>query len=159
MAVVTRAFTVRGPVAQTARQHPSAAMHPVIIDATIEIGSADSATSTYSVGFFPSRARLHGVSWYRLDDLASTGSPTLDFGVRGLSGATADPDAINDGIDAGTAAQSGLIKDPANYGKTLWELSGLSADPGGPCEIYMSLVDADVNAGGTVSVSIAYSVD
>lgn len=120
-----------------------------------EVTAGDSDTSTYRLVRLPSNARLLGSSHYSLDDLASTGSPTIDIGVANVSGETRitdDPDAINDGIDAATAATGQpVIKTIDNYGKKLYEfVSGQTTDPKGDLEVYMSIVDADVNTGGTV---------
>ncbi len=129
-----------------------------------EVTAGDSATSTYRICRLPSNARLLGTSTISLDDLASTGSPTIDIGVGNAtngSSITEDPDAINDGIDAATAATgTALIKTIDNYGQRVWEfVNGQSTDPKGDLEIYMSIVDADVNSGGTVVFSIDFTFD
>ena len=132
----------------------------VAVCSTVEVDASASATSTYTMARLPSNARLLPSSIVGWDDLASTGSPTLDVGIKG-SQVTNDPDAINDGLDAATANLSGsaMIKDPANWGKPLWEMAGETSDPGGMLEIYISLVDAAVNVGGTLSAMVVYSVD
>lgn len=113
----------------------------------------------------PSRARLHGLSRVHWDDLASTGSPTLDIGLAPVddkaNAITADADALNDGLDLATAAGTALmIKDHANYGKQAWEyVSGLASDPGGFLDIYVSFVDANTNATGDVTLEVVYTVD
>ena len=129
-----------------------------------EVTAGDSDTSTYRLIRLPSNVRLLGQPSYSLDDLASTGSPTIDFGVGNKtngSAITEDPVAINDGIDAATAATgTALIKTIDNYGQRVWEfVNGQSTDPKGDLEIYMSIVDADVNTGGTVVFSIDFTFD
>ena len=129
-----------------------------------EVTAADSATSTYRLLRLPSNARLLGSSAYSLDDLASTGAPTIDFGVVNVTGETRitdDADAINDGIDAATAATGQpLIKTIDNYGKKLYEfVNGQTTDPKGDLEVMMSIVDADVNSGGTVVVQFDVTFD
>ena len=53
-----------------------------------------------------------------------------------------------------------MIKDHANYGKQAWEyVSGLTADPSGFLDIYVSFVDANTNATGDVTLEVVYSVD
>lgn len=135
---------------------------------TVEVGSADSATSTYRMARLNSNARLLGASRIFWDDLASSGSPTLDVGVTNTvvpTGATitADPDAINDGLDAaasGTPNVATLIKDPANIGKRLYEfVNGQTTDPKGQLDIIVTLADANVNVGGTITVEIYYTLD
>lgn len=120
-----------------------------------EVTAGDSATSTYRLLRLPSNARLLGSSTISLDDLASTGSPTIDIGIVNVTGETRitdDPDGINDGIDAATAATgTTLIKSINNFGKKLYEfVDGQTSDPKGDLEVMMSIVDADVNSGGTV---------
>lgn len=152
MAVVNLTCTRRGP----AEAHGHGLGGTVkCVPFTVEVGSADSATSTYLIpGDFSPDARVLGHSFIGWDDLASSGSPTLDIGVRsGTATVTADPDALNDGLDAATATPSTpIVKDKANYGKRLWEfVNGVTARPNGTLRIYISLVDADVNVGGTIS--------
>lgn len=130
---------------------------------TVEVGSADSATSTYLMARLPSNAVILGASKLYGDDLASTGAPTLDIGVFNLSGKsviTDDDDALNDGIDAANAIDTYVIKDKANYGKKLWEyVNGQTEDPKGDLDIYFTLKDADVNVGGTLTVELFYTLD
>lgn len=124
------------------------------------IGAADSATSTYTLCQVPWNARLSGTAYW--DDLASSGSPTLDFGLKsGTNTITADPDALSDGHDAATINHAGrAIVKPANVGKFAWQLAGASSDPGqGTYTVYVSLVDADVNVGGNLAVEVEYTLD
>jgi hypothetical protein len=131
---------------------------------TVEVGAADSATSTYRMARLPSNARIHGLSRLHHDDLASSGSPTLDIGITntpGRSDITADPDALNDGIDAAAAngASIAVVKDKVNYGKRLWEyVNGQTVDPKCLLDILVTLADADVNVGGTITLELVYSL-
>ncbi|GJM01962.1 MAG: hypothetical protein DHS20C08_04630 [Rhodomicrobium sp.] len=129
-----------------------------------EITAADSDTSTYRLLRLPSNVRLLGSSTISWDDMADTGSPTIDIGVANVSGETRitdDPDAINDGLDAAAAAaKTTVIKTIDNYGKQLWEfVSGQTTDPKGDLEIYVSIVDADVNLGGTLVAQFDITFD
>lgn len=128
---------------------------------TIEVTAAASDTSTYTFGYIPSNARILGISKFSYDDLASTGSPTLDIGLYPVNGnfATGDVDALNDGIDAGASggASVAVIKDKANYGLVAWDhVNGLTSDPGGLIEVRVTLDDADVNLGGTINMELFY---
>jgi hypothetical protein len=128
---------------------------------TVEVGAADSATSTYTLARIPSNARILGASRLHYDDLASSGSPTLDIGVFVVRTGdfTSDADALNDGIDAGAAngASVAVIKDKANYGKMVWEfINGQTTDPNCDVFIKVSLLDADVNVGGTMTLELLY---
>lgn len=134
---------------------------------TVEMTAAASNGSTYHMARLPSNARMHGASRVYWDDLASTGSPTLDVGLfnpTGLAGFTDDSTtgSLTDGLDAATVNQVGLpvIKDQAKIGKRLWEfISGLTADPKQEIDIKIMLLDADCNTGGTVTIELHYSLD
>jgi hypothetical protein len=128
---------------------------------TVELAASD-ATSTIHLARIPSNARIAGISKLYFDDLASSGSPTLDIGVYPIRSAdfTADPDALNDGIDVATAAGSAaVVKDIANYGKRLWEIAGLTADPKCDMDIKVAVLDAATNATGTVTLELFYAYD
>ena len=130
---------------------------------TVEVGAADSATSTYLMARLPSNAVILGASKFYSDDLASAGAPTVDIGVFNLSGKsliTDDDDALNDGIDAATVTDTTVIKDIANYGKKLWEhVNGQTEDPKTDLDIKVTLKDADVNVGGTMTIELFYTLD
>lgn len=132
-----------------------------VMDSTVEVAAAASAASIYTFARIPTHARVHGLSEVAFDDLASTGSPTLDFGFAAVdSNFTTDDDALNDGIDVATAAGTArLVKDHADYGKMVWELLGLSEDPGGFADVTGTIKDAATNTGGTVTMTLVYSVD
>ena len=130
---------------------------------TVVVGAADSATSTYAVARLPSNARLLGASRIYTDDLASAGAPTLDIGVFNLEGQstiTDDDDAINNGIDAATVTDAAFVSGIERYGKKLYEfVAGQTEDPKGDLDITLTLKDADVNVGGTITVEIFYTLD
>jgi hypothetical protein len=133
----------------------------IIHTSTIEL-AASASGSTVKVGRFPSNARisLHSDIYY--DDLATSGSPTIDIGVGSVdSNITSDPDALNDGLNASSAASNArIVKDIANVGKQLWEyVNGQTSDPGGELDIYLSVKDAATNAAGTISTEIIYTID
>ena len=158
MAVVNLTSTRRG-LAGVFPSHGDAS-NVIRIPCQQTVGAADSATSTYTLCQVPHNARLAGTGYW--DDLASSGSPTLDFGLKsGTNTIVADPDALSDGHDAATINHAGRqIVKPANLGKFAWELAGASSDPGqGTYTVYVSLVDADVNVGGNLVVEVEYTLD
>lgn len=162
MAVVSLTATARDLFALADNRTAKTPLGATVYESTIETNNDDSATSVYWVARLPSNARIHGLSRIAFDDLASTGSPTLDIGTFGVDGnvTTDDDDALNDGIDVATAAgTANVIKDIANYGKKLWEFAGETTDPGGFIDIKITLKDAAVNAAGTITTTIVYSVD
>ncbi len=129
---------------------------------TVEVGAADSAASTYLLARLPSNAVITPLSNLHYDDLASSGSPTADVGVFNQEGKTAitdDDNLLADGVDVTAAGSTGLNQDIANFGKQLWELLGLTKDPGVDLDIKVTLKDAAVDVGGTVSIELYYTVD
>lgn len=131
------------------------------LGATVEL-AASASGDTITFGRIPSNARICGMSRVYKDDLATSGSPTLDIGLIAVdSNITSDPDAINDGLSvSGTAAWSELVKDPANVGLPAWDLvNGQSSDPGGEFIVRGVIKDAATTATGTVTLDLYYVVD
>lgn len=161
MADDTKNATLRDKIALGGRVTKEAQFGTIVMDSTVAVAAAADAASVYTFFRIPTSARIHGLSELSLDDLASTGSPTLDFGFAAVdSNFTTDDDALNDGIDAATAASgTKLIKDLANYGKTVWELLGLTSDPGGLADLTGTIKDAATNTGGDVTVTLVYSTN
>ncbi len=130
--------------------------------ATVEVSAAASATSTYEFFNIPSNARILGQSRAYWDDLASTGSPTLDIGLFAVdSNVTDDDDALRADLDV-TAAGTGtsLITDIANYGKRAFLfVNGQTTDPGGELKVKATIKDAATNTGGTITLELFYIVD
>lgn len=129
---------------------------------TVEVGAADSDTSTYWFARLPSNARILGRSFVSIDDLASAGAPTMDFGCYPVTTGdfTTDVDALNNGATLATAGNYDLLGERANYGKMLWQfISGVTVDPCCEIDIKGVMDDADVNVGGTVTVEIYYTLD
>lgn len=126
---------------------------------TVEVTAAASATSTYTLAKLPSNARLLPQSTLYWDDLASTGSPTVDVGLFPVNAnITADDDALGADKDVTSAGSSGLIDNIANYGKKLWQyVSGQTADPGGEFLVKVTIKDADTNTGGTLTLVLFYT--
>jgi hypothetical protein len=133
-----------------------------VVDSTVEVAAAATAGTEYRMMRLPLSARIHGLSEIRFDDLASSGSPTLDIGFAPVDGNfTKDVDALNDGIDCATAAgHVRMVKDHANYGKQVWEfISGATAETQGFADLIVTILDAATNTGGTVTTVVAYSID
>lgn len=123
---------------------------------TVEVAAGADAGSVYTGPKLPLTCRLHGISMVAWDDLASTGSPTLDIGITG------DDDCLVADIDLTSAATTAVsaIADHANWGKELWELAGLTLEQSKQRRnVILTIKDAACNTGGTVSMSLAYSID
>ena len=112
----------------------------------------------------PSNARIHALSRVSWDDLASTGSPTLSLGVAPTSdpsnAISASATCLNSALDLATATNAAaLLGDHANSGKMLWELLGLTSDPGVSLDIYGTIAGAGTNTTGDVTMDVVYSFD
>jgi hypothetical protein len=128
----------------------------VLACATIELAASASGT-TVKLGRIPSNARILPTGLIYNDDLATSGSPTLDIGLASVdSNITSDPDAINNGLALSAATTTTtVLADPANAGLPAWDLvASQTTDPGGELDIYASVVDAATTATGTVTVEI-----
>lgn len=135
-----------------------------VLPATIEL-AASASGDTVDFGKIPSNARILPSSTIYWDDLATSGTATLDLGLKSYTGSqnsvTADPDALSNGHDVHTSASSAsALSDIANAGLPAWDLiNGVTADPGGSFEVYGSVKDAATTATGTVTLELHYVVD
>jgi hypothetical protein len=135
-----------------------------VLASTVEVTAVTTVGRTISFGRIPSNARVLGASRLYWDDLATSGSPTLDLGLAEVNGNLAnsdDPDALSNGHDISAAANDQLaVAAIANYALPAWDqVASESSDPGGALEVYGSLVDAAVNQAGTITLELFYYVD
>lgn len=131
------------------------------LTATVELAASASGT-TVTFGRIPSNARILSVSKVYWDDLATSGSPTLDIGLINVdSNITDDPDALNDGLALSSASTgSAVVKDIANSGLPAWDhVNGQTSDPGGELIVRGVVKDAATNATGTITLDLLYVVD
>jgi len=132
--------------------------------ATVEVAASTTVGRTILFGHIPSNARPMMISKLYSDDLATSGSPTLDIGLAEVNGNLAnadDPDALTAGIAISSAVTgANLIADITNAGLPAWDyVASETVDPGGQLAVYGSLVDAPVNAAGTITIEMLYVVD
>lgn len=133
-----------------------------VLDSTVEVAAGASTGSTYTFARIPTDARIHGTSRIAGDILdATANTPTLDLGFKAVDGNfTTSVTALNDGIDlSGTAFDVRLLKDIATSGKMVWEILGLTSDPGGLADVTGTILDFAAAAGGTLTLTLVYSVD
>ena len=84
----------------------------------------------------------------------------LEIGTFNVSGGSDDVDSMNTGLDIAAAnAGANMVLEIANWGKYLWEIAGESSDPGGFIDIKLTLDDANINAGGTMSGQAFYMME
>ena len=158
MATITA--TVRG-----SSEAPSAVgdgPREIVMTRTIEVAASASATLIDFQCRIPSSARITGLSRIYWDDLATSGSPTLDLGLYAVnSNVTSDDDALNDGLALSAVSTAGIgspvVKDIVSYGLPAWDhVANVTADPGGFLDVKGVVRDAATNAAGTVTLELRY---
>lgn len=130
---------------------------------TIELAAAASGTIIDFKLRLPLSTRMDLASRLYHDDLATSGSPTIDLGCYPVDGNfTADDDALTDGVAVSAVMTAStqtigvpVVKDFANGGKQLWEfISGATAATGGFADIKGIVRDAATTATGTVTLDV-----
>jgi hypothetical protein len=130
---------------------------------TIELGAVASGSIIDFKLNIPSNARLAGCSRLYHDDLATSGSPTIDLGLYAVNGnITSDDDALNDGIVVSAVMTSStqtigvpVVKDFANLGKAAYLfVNGQTTDPSGELAVKGIVRDAATNSAGTITLEL-----
>ena len=132
--------------------------------ARVELTGAAASGDTITFGYIPSNARILPSSRLYNDDLATSGSATLDIGLAAVRGNLAnadDPDAIGNGFALSSAGSDVvIISDITNAGLPAWDfVASETADPGGDLKVYGTVKDAATTAAGTVAIQIDYVID
>jgi hypothetical protein len=163
MAVVTKYGTgARDPSSLKAIDGINAAAEVRKIRSLIVITNGDSATSKYMIGEAPADAIIDaGNSVITFDALTSV--TDADIGVAYPNGgAMIVADCIVNGHDIHLAGSTTLaaatgsgVATAANKAKRLWELAGLTSNPGGNLALWLTL-NAGATAGGNVHCKIEY---
>lgn len=134
------------------------------LTSTVEL-AASASGQTINFGEIPSNARICLASSLYWDDLATSGSPTIDIGLAAVNGNLAnadDPDALSNGhaVSATTTSGASALSEIANAGLPAWDLvASETADPGGSLAVYGTVKDAATTATGTVTLELYYYVD
>lgn len=134
---------------------------------TVTTAADASVGTTYDFGNIPSNARISGLSRVYSDDLATTGSPTLDIGLAEVNGNLAnsdDPDALSNGHAISSAVSDALlVTDISNIGLPAWDhVTDEASDPGGELTVYGSIADAAITAiasDKSITIELVYYVD
>ena len=132
-----------------------------VLCATTELAAAE-VNSTINFGRIPSNARILSSSRLYNDDLATSGSPTLDVGLINVDGnITDDVDAIGNGFALSSAATDVLVvSDAINSGLPAWDfVNAQTSDPGGEFIVRGVVLDASTTATGTVTLELHYYLD
>lgn len=112
----------------------------------------------------PSNARISNLSRVYWDDLTTSGSGVLDFGLASVdANITSDPNALSAAHDITGADLTGepLLDLFEKSGDYAWEfVNGQSTDPKGELDVYCSLVTSLTSGpAGTIMVELYYSMD
>lgn len=125
--------------------------------------AALSANDTITLGRVPSNARILGSSTMYWDDLATSGSPTIDIGLFAVNGnITDDDDALTDGSSLASASTgTKVVKSIVNYGLPAWDfVNGQSTDPGGEFIVRATVKDAaTTSTTGSLAFELYYTID
>lgn len=129
----------------------------------VETLAADDANSVYRLCRVPSNARITSIL---LGTDAITGATASDVGVYQTAangGAVVDADFFATDVNISAAATAftevlleATATDIDKVEKRLWELLGLSADPGRDYDIAVTV--NDVTAAGTIAMKVKYVV-
>lgn len=163
MAVVTKYGSgYRDPTSLVAINGMQRAAESRDIRSLITITNGDSIASKYFIGSAPSNAKLKPGSLIYFDAITSVVS--VDIGLAYPNGgATILDDCIVNGHDIHLAGNTALsaatgsgVATPANMEKALWELAGLTSDPGGELDLFLT-IDQAATATGKVLAIIGYN--
>lgn len=125
---------------------------------TVEVAAADDANSVYRLARVWSGWRLSGIPYWHdsITSLSDSNWGLYDTAKNG--GAAVNDNLFGDAIDLSSAATGDALfeaLDIANVEKRIWELLGLSADPGKWYDLCVTAV-SDPAGAGTISAIVHY---
>ena len=137
---------------------------------TVTTASDDSATSTYHLARIPSNAIILPTSTIYWDDLASSGSPTLDVGLwatkENWNAITAelsagyDIEALTTALDTSSAGSASVISDHTNGILPAWDhMASVTVDPGGMLDVKVSVYEHALAVAGQITLCLHYVVE
>lgn len=158
--MATQTATIRGQ--QSSAGDFGDANREVVLIRTIEATAAASGDTVDFQIRIPTYARISLASRLYWDDLATSGSPTLDLGLYAVSAnVTSDDDALSNGHALTTATATGAmaLTEIASAGLPAWDLvANVTADPGGFLDVKGIVRDAATTATGTVTLELRYVI-
>lgn len=148
MAVVTRQSSLYRPDDNGLLDPVDTAGRLIIKNGVVTNAADDSANSTFRICDLPSYCILHSLSGF---DVAAWGFAQVRVGTL------TDNDAL-----LSVAKSAGAVARPVQFGDTrtgkpLWEVLGLTEDPGGVIPIFAHAIAA-ATAAGSMRFEIAYLV-
>ncbi len=121
----------------------------------IAVANGDSIASVHKLGRLPSNAMISVLSTYKCTAITGLTDYDVGFSYRG----TKVGDALVNGQTLASAATLSLVAAiaAANHDKRVWQLLGLSADPGGWVDLEGTM-NAAATADGTIIGELFWSV-
>jgi hypothetical protein len=162
--VTTNGQGFANPVATQAVKAIFASAHQKAIISTIPVNNGDSVGSQYNIGNVPTSAVLDPASLAYASGIAGLTNVSVGFGASPLPANrdtwVAQPAALVNAQDWHTAASFSLVQavSEANYGKQVWQLLGLTEDPGGNVPVFATVGNA-TTAAGTLQFILKYFDD
>jgi hypothetical protein len=152
--------TATNPVAVSA---DFASPHVHTIVSTIGVGSTDSINSIYNIGTIPTDAVIDPASLvYSSNNITGLTSMSCGFGgnpqpAQPLETWSAQPTDLVDAADWHSGTSFSLVSNvtEADYAEQVYQLLGLSLDPGGVVSVYCT-VGAAPSATGTLQFFLKY---
>jgi hypothetical protein len=136
----------------------NAVVHPGV--RTIAVNAAGASTSTLDFNLrIPTNARILPDSKIYNDILGTTtAGPTLELGLRAVnSNITTTLNALNSGIALSAASPAygnAVLSAKTKYGQKVWEILGLSSDPGGFVDVVGTTKTGATASTGYVSLDL-----
>ncbi|GHF33298.1 hypothetical protein [Seohaeicola zhoushanensis] len=120
----------------------------VTLTGTLANAAADSNTSKYHLGDLPSRCIPKELFF----DVENWGFAQVVIGTE------TDTDALLDVAKSAATTQTITTRGTANHAKELWDMLGLSADPGGMISLWVH-AEADAAGAGSMPFELTYLTD
>ena len=131
----------------------------IVLDSTYSVPASTVVGHEIVFARIPTTARINGVS--RLFNDALGASVTLSVGLKAVQGnfTTSNP-AIAAATAVATAGSFTIPGDHVNAGRFVWELLGLTADPGGFADVIGVTAGATTTATAQdVTLSLVYTCE
>ena len=134
-------------IAEIPAPDPARARGRLIVAAFTVANAADDLDgSSYLLASLPSDCILDSRTFFKVDD---TGFAAIRIGTL------SDPEALVAQLKSAEAVARPIADGDANHGLPLWEVLGLSADPGGVIDIYQHAI-ANATGAGTLKGAFHY---
>lgn len=118
----------------------------VLATGTLENAASDSNGSKYELARIPANALMHEGTFF---DVQAWGFAQVVIGTE------TDTDAMLDVAKSAANIQQPIAIGDANHGKRLWEILGLSENPGGNISLWAH-AEANATGAGSMPFRIAY---